>query len=307
VSEATSAMDSASTVAMLVSVVASFFVALALIIQSRRAASLRVRESLGLGKSPAAISGPLLVVDANNVRGATGFAISLPELCFALGVWAEAEGRAVVVAIDHGDSPWAVALSPNLTLAFSGARLEADDLIVLLVDECLSSARRVEVVTSDAYLRRRCAHQLPTAADAADFSTHLDLRPRAAAQRGLCRFEASGALAARLARHTPRAGVRPPAWAAALLDAAPQPEADAALTARQRKRRRHAAAAAAAKPPAPRGEVTEERVAAAAALHRRLLDRTRGDTCSGDAEWWRNRPFADHRVACAELMRPAEG
>ena len=144
----------------------------------------------------------------------------------------------MVVAIDHGDSPWAVALSPNLTLAFSGARLEADDLIVLLVDECLSSARRVEVVTSDAYLRRRCAHQLPTAAEAADFSTHLDLRPRAAAQRGLCRFEASGALAARLARHTPRAGARPPAWAAALLDAAPQPEDDAALTARQRKRRR---------------------------------------------------------------------
>ena len=301
-------MDSASTVAMLVSVVAAGFIALALIIQSRRAASLRVRESLrGLGKSPAAISGPLLIVDANNVRGATGFAIGLPELCFALGVWAEAEGRAVVVAIDHGDSPWAVALSPNLTLAFSGARLEADDLIVLLVDECLSSARRVEVVTSDAYLRRRCAHQLPTAAEAADFSTHLDLRPRAAAQRGLCRFEASGALAARLARHTPRAGVRPPAWAAALLDAAPQPEDDGALTARQRKRRRHAAAAAAAKPPAPRGEATVERVAAAAALHRRLLDRTRGDTCSGDAEWWRNRPFADHRVACAELMGAAEG
>ena len=117
----------ASTVATLVGVVAAGFVALALIVQSRRAATLRVRDSLrGLGKSPATISGPLLVVDANNVRGATGFAIALPELCFALGVWAEAEGRAVVVAIDHGDSPWAVALSPNLTLAFSGARLEAD-------------------------------------------------------------------------------------------------------------------------------------------------------------------------------------
>ena len=83
-----------STVAMLVGVVAAGFVALALIVQSRRAASLRVRESLRkLGKSPAAISGPLLLVDANNVRGATGFAIGLPELCFALGIWAEAEGR----------------------------------------------------------------------------------------------------------------------------------------------------------------------------------------------------------------------
>ena len=55
------------------------------------------------------------------------------------------------------------------------------------------------------------------------------------------------------------------------------------------------------------GEATEERVAAAAALHRRLLDRTRGDACGGDAEWWRNRPFADFRVACTELMRAAEG
>jgi 1-acyl-sn-glycerol-3-phosphate acyltransferase len=144
-----------------------------------------------------------VLIDANNVRGASGFP-ELSAFTSAAARWAEeASGCAALrlIAVDHGMGAEAFALSGSIAVVFAGERTDADTVIVHTVDWLLSetdgtrdaSSAAVVVVTSDHLLRQRCTHELPTVAGDA-FGAK---RPRA--QLARLSFEGSAAFANNLA------------------------------------------------------------------------------------------------------------
>ena len=79
------------------------------------------------------------LIDANNVRGT----IKFPELSAfssACNRWAQNSGGALqLIAIDHGESAEAFALSDEIAVAFAGERTDADTVIVHTVDWLLGA------------------------------------------------------------------------------------------------------------------------------------------------------------------------
>ena len=96
-----------------------------------------------------------VIVDGDNVRGKSGFAVSHMELIRAASLWGNQrglEGR-LVVCIDHGSAADAWYLSElGLAVCFAGPVGTADDLIARAVP-CFANAI---VITADAGLAKRC-------------------------------------------------------------------------------------------------------------------------------------------------------
>ena len=97
-----------------------------------------------------------VIVDGDNVRGKSGFAVSHMELVRATSIWADQrglEGR-LVVCIDHGSSADAWYLSElGVAVCFAGPVGTADDLIATRAVPCFANAL---VITADAGLAKRC-------------------------------------------------------------------------------------------------------------------------------------------------------
>ena len=222
-----------------------------------------------------------------NIRGAMHF----PELsgfCDAVRHWAHALCRRprtcntlVVLAIDHGLRQESFALSATLAVAFSG-EADADTLIVNAVDALLAAGpRELRVVTSDHLLRMRCRHALP--ADATEVP--LGGAQRSPEQLAMLKFESSDTFAHGFAMPAPApsssrgSGGRAlspsdvfsaspargrPGDEFAAADAPPPP-----MTKRARRKVERRAEAQHAKS-RHCAEGTADRVASAAALHRRV-------------------------------------
>ena len=129
-------------------------------------------QTLGVSRAPSASSGgsgsgllahmrsgartPVLVLDANNMRGACSFAISQSDLSGAISAWATEQRLPTLICLDHGTEPrvWRTGAYSALTL--SGSRMTADDVIIRDAWWARSQAKRdVFVVTADAGLAQR--------------------------------------------------------------------------------------------------------------------------------------------------------
>lgn len=108
----------------------------------------------------AAVTGALVLVDVENVRGKSGFELSHDELLERATHWA-AHRRlrgAVSLVVDHGSLPSAFWLErQGLAVIFAGQRLKADDVIARDVSFATRQLRTdVLVVTADRELTQRC-------------------------------------------------------------------------------------------------------------------------------------------------------
>jgi len=105
-----------------------------------------------------------LLIDANNVRGVTGWP-QLGEFVLACRRYATHRLAAdvfVLIACDHGSHPAAYKLDSRTVVTFAGPHTDADTVLVHAVDWLLRDARpEVAVVTSDRMLLRRCQFGLP--------------------------------------------------------------------------------------------------------------------------------------------------
>lgn len=115
--------------------------------------------------------GAAVLIDVENVRGATDFALDHASLLAGLAAWT-APGRTVVAVVDHGAAPTAHLLPSRLRgggargaaasfcVTFAGPDATADDVVARDARWLLyapgSAARRVAVVTSDRELMARC-------------------------------------------------------------------------------------------------------------------------------------------------------
>ena len=109
-------------------------------------------------------SGSMVVIDADNVRGKSGFRLSHEGLIARVAQWASGQGMSgrVAIATDHGAYTQGFHL-PRLGvgLAFAGPSQTADDLIVRWVEAVAAtpetgSAPHLLVVTADSGLALRC-------------------------------------------------------------------------------------------------------------------------------------------------------
>ena len=122
----------------------------------RKSASLQGKlESFEENVAQFATGAGTVIVDGDNVRGKSGFAVSHMELVRAASLWGNQrglEGR-LVVCIDHGSAADAWYLSElGLAVCFAGPVGTADDLIARAVP-CFANAI---VITADAGLAKRC-------------------------------------------------------------------------------------------------------------------------------------------------------
>ena len=103
-----------------------------------------------------------IIVDANNVRGATAFRLSKQRLATLCTSWAQRNGlrSRVVVVWDHGQQPTTLEWH-GVTHAFAGPRQSADDVIAEQVVPALltGGCQRVCVVTTDRGLIYRMKHE----------------------------------------------------------------------------------------------------------------------------------------------------
>ena len=103
-----------------------------------------------------------IIVDANNVRGATAFRLSKQRLATLCTAWAQRNGlrSRVVVVWDHGQQPTTLEWH-GVTHAFAGPRQSADDVIAEQVVPALltGGCERVCVVTTDRGLIYRMKHE----------------------------------------------------------------------------------------------------------------------------------------------------
>jgi hypothetical protein len=103
-----------------------------------------------------------IIVDANNVRGATAFRLSKQRLATLCTSWAQRNGlrSRVVVVWDHGQQPTTLEWH-GVTHAFAGPRQSADDVIAEQVVPALltGGCERVCVVTTDRGLIYRMKHE----------------------------------------------------------------------------------------------------------------------------------------------------
>ena len=100
-----------------------------------------------------------LLVDANNVRGATAFRLTTGALVDLAEAWAHSNGLRgrVHLVWDHGCKPDALT-SRGLEHVFAGPRQSADDMIAAQVPLLLKGGERVCVVTADRELIFRAKH-----------------------------------------------------------------------------------------------------------------------------------------------------
>lgn len=100
--------------------------------------------------------GAVVLIDCNNVRGQTKFAISQEELSDMAEAWAKAHKVTCLLVYDHGVDMLAWQTSHSTALAFSGPRQTADDLIVETLEFLVTRLNKyVFVATSDGGLRDR--------------------------------------------------------------------------------------------------------------------------------------------------------
>ena len=110
--------------------------------------------------------GTIIVIDANNVRGAVNFRISKLQLTRMCEHWAVANGLSnrVIIAWDHGLEQEGRILR-SVCHTWAGPRQSADDLIAMKLvpglfeharDERQADGERVCVVTTDRELLHRC-------------------------------------------------------------------------------------------------------------------------------------------------------
>ncbi|KAK3233205.1 hypothetical protein CYMTET_56482 [Cymbomonas tetramitiformis] len=116
----------------------------------------------------------LLIIDANNVRGAMRFRIGPLQLCSLVSRWAYMNNfqNRVVIIFDHGPKQQAF-LQDGICVVFSGPVQIADDVIAREVRWFTKGELRdVVVVTRDMHLRARCTEM---AEDELDSTGRVDL------------------------------------------------------------------------------------------------------------------------------------
>ena len=98
----------------------------------------------------------LVLIDGDNVRGKTAFAVSAQSLLEQTRAFASTQDA--VLYIDHGLSAECVSVEDNLRVVFAGTAQSADDCIVRDVAYLLEAnpGLTVNVVTSDSGLIARC-------------------------------------------------------------------------------------------------------------------------------------------------------
>lgn len=72
----------------------------------------------------------VLIIDANNLRGAQSFAKTQQQLTAAVDAWASLEQLHVILMLDHGPEQWACRTGDHSVVTFAGPTQTADDLIV---------------------------------------------------------------------------------------------------------------------------------------------------------------------------------
>jgi hypothetical protein len=103
-----------------------------------------------------------ILVDVNNVRGATAFDKTVEQMCCCLYRWTMAstsEQTYVVLNVDHGHSMEAFLVGGRVVVSFAGPKegATADDVIEVGTLYCTRHAQeRVLVASSDVLLRLRC-------------------------------------------------------------------------------------------------------------------------------------------------------
>lgn len=98
--------------------------------------------------------GRIVLVDANNVRGALGFDVDLLDLCAACC----RVGGEMILCVDHGPESCAFDSGDGVVVSFAGKKqfATADDTVVCAVGRLAKLGGKVTVVTADRELSRRC-------------------------------------------------------------------------------------------------------------------------------------------------------
>ena len=104
-------------------------------------------------------STPLLLVDGNNLRGATVFALSQEALASELARWAAAAELPCVLVLDHGTEQRCWPLGDFLSVTLAGPAQSADDALVRDTNWALRAGLDVAVFTSDRGLTSRVRRQ----------------------------------------------------------------------------------------------------------------------------------------------------
>lgn len=104
--------------------------------------------------------GAVVLIDVENVRGASGFELTHANVIDSSSIWAKAYGLGDLVSliVDHGSAPNGFYLKEKeLSIIFAGKQMKADDVIVRDVPFCQRQLfRDVIVVTGDTELIQRC-------------------------------------------------------------------------------------------------------------------------------------------------------
>lgn len=102
---------------------------------------------------------PLVLVDGNNLRGSTVFALSQQDLALSISRWAEAHALPCVVVMDHGEAQRAWPIGRYAALTLAGPGQSADDVLVRDTWWALKEGRDVAVFTADQGLTSRVRRQ----------------------------------------------------------------------------------------------------------------------------------------------------
>jgi hypothetical protein len=102
---------------------------------------------------------PLVLVDGNNLRGSTVFALSQQDLAVSVSRWAEAHALPCVLVMDHGAAQRAWPIGRYAALTLAGPGQSADDVLVRDTWWALQAGREVAVFTADQGLTSRVRRQ----------------------------------------------------------------------------------------------------------------------------------------------------
>ena len=132
---------------------------LSILLATASAVPLRV-SGLERGISKLAATSGVVAIDAENVRGKSGFRLNHNALLAATAEWTNAHklrGR-VVLVVDHGSSHQGMYLKRHgMAVVFAGPNQKADDVLARDVGYWSAVQRRDSiVVTADGGLRKRC-------------------------------------------------------------------------------------------------------------------------------------------------------
>ncbi len=109
-------------------------------------------------------SNGVLLVDSDNTRGKSNFALSHAALVGQTARWAARKGLSgrVVLLVDHGALPDSFHLPrAGVSVGFSGPELSADDVIARDVPTLMRAGHNVMLVTADSHLATRCRVAAP--------------------------------------------------------------------------------------------------------------------------------------------------